>query len=376
MALGVDGQFFLSISLNGNTTFLNEEDLEELTIYEYAGNILPTFDLSFKSNDESIFKSLNEGNSLQVQVGKNSNNSVDISLFPSTLRTAKDGPDQRYYEIKGFAANIGYITNHNLQITTAKSGIEVALETAANNFSKVESNITKSNDSQKWIQHNISDKQFLNDVILHSDLGTSFPVYGITADNIFILNDLVDSLNQPFKWRLTKNPLKDNDIVYDSDTTVDSKAGFINSWIGYGKELKVINSDSGTVESVFEDPSVIMSMAKELDKSKDISRRFGGVRHKNGNVHANYWASFNHNLQSLANLSKIDNTLSFTDSFFPVKPLDIIMFNEESLSNSLQSGEENSGLYITSGVIRTYQMKRISTTLILNRESFNQVKNT
>lgn len=372
--LNVDGQFILTVNIDGNTTFLEAEDLSELTIYEYAGNILPTFDFNFRSNDPTILQKLNEGNSISIQTGKTLSDSIDISLYPSTLKTSKDGPDARYYEVKGFAASIGYITNHNLQITSAKSGLEVALELAAANFATVESNITKSLDSQKWIQHNITDKLFMNDVILHSDLSDSFPVYGITADNRFILKDLLKAIDGKHDWRFTKSPVKDNDIPYDSDVTIDSKSGFINNWIGYGKEVKVNNNITGAVDSVFEDPKIIMSMSKELDKSKEIIKRYGGTKAINDNVHEKYWSSYNHNLQSLANLSKIDNTLSFTDLFVPVKPLDVAMFTEESVTSDTQAGEEQSGFYIVSGVIRTYQMKRTSTVVILNREAFNNVR--
>ena len=375
MSIGVDGQFFLSFSLSGNSDFLEVEDLIELTIYEYAGNILPTFEFEFRSLDEDIFKLLNEGNSIDVQVGRSSQDSEDVQLFPSTLNTTKDGPDARYYKVTGFASSISYITNHNLQITAEKSAVEVAIEVGGNNFSKVISNIKKSNDKQKWIQPNISDKQFLNDVIMRADLGTSFPVFAITSDNSFIINDLEKSVLDGFKWRLTKNPISEKDISYDSDASLESQAGFINNWIGYGKELKVINSVSGETDLVFEEPKVIMAMAKELDKSSEISKRFGGSRYISDNVSETYWSAFNHNLQSLANLSKIDNTLSFTDEYFPVKPLDVVMFNEESNTNSTVSGEEQSGLYIVSGVVKTFQSKRMSTGLIMNREAFNQVKN-
>lgn len=373
--LGVDGQYILTISLNGNSEFLEPEDLEELTIYEYAGNILPTFELNFRSNDPRIFRYLNEGNSFSIQVGRSLNDSVDISLYPSTLKTAKDGPDARYYEIKGFAASIGYITNHNLQITAAQSGIATALQIANNNFSSVEGGLTTSNDSMKWIQPNITDKKFMNQLLLHSDLGSSFPIYAITADNRFILKDAQRAIQANTDWRFTKTQRSRNDIVYDSDVTIDSKAGFINNWIGYGKELKVINSVSGEVESVFEEPDVIMSMSNQLDKDQSIQQRFGGTKHINDNVHVNYWESYNHNLQSLANLSKIDNTLSFTDMYFPVSPLDLVFFSEESQENDLQTGEEQSGYYLVSGVVRTFQMKRISTVVIMNREAFNNVRN-
>lgn len=375
MSIGIDGQFYLSVNLGGNSDFIQVEDLIELSIYEYAGNILPTFELSFRSYDESIFKFLNEGNSISIQIGRTSGESEDVKLFPSSLDTAKDGANARIYKVSGFAASTDYITNHNTQITSMKSAIEVAIATASNSFPKVVSNITKSKDKQKWIQPSISDKQFLNDVILRSDLGSSFPVFAITSTGSFIINDLEKLLEAKFNWKLTKDKNKDNDIVYDSDVTIESQAGFINNWIGYGKELNVIDSVSGDDIKVFEDPKVIMSMSNTLDKSQTIKKRFGGSRFISDNVSSTYWSAYNHNLQSLANLSKIDNTLSFTDEYYPVKVLDIVMFNEESNSNDKMSGEEQSGLYIISGVIRTFQAKRMSTVLILNREAFNNVRN-
>jgi hypothetical protein len=379
MTISVEGQFFLSFNLEGEKDFIDVEDLIDLTTYEYAGNILPTFELEFTSTNSNILKLLNEGNSIKIQVGKSIDESEDVILFPSTLSTTKNGATGRYYKVAGFASSIGYITNHTVGISAAKSAVEMVTEVAVRNEFKTVSNIVKSDDSQKWIQCNTSDRQFLNDVLMRADLGTSFPVFAITLDGSFICHDLEKLIeskaNNKHDWRFSKVPLKENDIVYDTDVEIESKAGFINSWIGYGKELKVIDSVAGTVNTVFEEPKIIMSMSKELDKSKDINARFGGSRFISDNVASTYWSSYNHNLQSLANLSKIDNTLSFTNFYYPVKPLDIAMFYEESNIGNNYSGEEQSGLYIVSGVVKTFQAKTMSTVIILNREAFNGVKN-
>lgn len=375
MALSVDGQFHISFNLGGNTDFVKREDLIEFTVYEYAGNVMPTFELSFISGDDGILRKLNEGNTIEAQSGKVKEDVKGVTLFTSSLETTKAGTDRRIYKISGFAVKTDYIINHNLQITDEKSAIEIVVETALRNFEKVESNITKSDDKQNWIQHNISDRQFLNDVIMRADLGTSFPVTAITSDGTFIIHDL-EKLIETDKpdWRLTKNRTSKDDIIYDTDVSIESQAGFINNWIGYGKELKVINTIDGEVESVFEDPKIIMSMSNELDKSKTIEKRYGGSRSISDNVSSTYWSAFNHNLQSLANLSKIDNTVSFTNIYKPVRPLDIVNFSEESNKNDAASSEHSSGKYIVSGVVRTYQNNMTSTTLILNREAFNKVK--
>lgn len=377
MSLGVDGQYYLSISLDGNSDFIDKEDLDELTIFEYTGNVLPQFELNFISADESIFSRLNEGNSLDVRIGKTSSEAIEVILYPSTMKTAKDGATRRVYEIKGFCSSISYITNHNIKVSDKKSGIEVAIEVAKENSFETTGSIAKSKDKQNWVQYSISDKKFLNDTIMHSDLGTSFPVFAITADRKFIIKDIQKELKKKAKnpdWRFTKDALSPNDINYDADVIIESKAGFINSWIGYGKTLTEINSETGIVNNITEEPEIIMSLSNKLDKSIDVKDRFGGSRNISDNVHINYWKSYNHNLQGLANLSKIDNTLSFTDAFHRVVPADIVSFREESNSNEQMSGEEQSGTYIVSGVILSCQLSRIVTTVIMNREAFNNVR--
>jgi hypothetical protein len=116
-------------------------------------------------------------------------------------------------------------------------------------------------------------------------------------------------------------------------------------------------------------------LAKELDKATSITERYGGTQILSDNVHENYWNAYNHNLIQLANLSKIDCLLSFTDEYYEIKPLDLIMFNDKATEETSAAGEYTSGLYLCSKVVRKIESDRLLTTVMLNREAFNSVKN-
>lgn len=379
MAIGVDGQFIVQVKIGNNAEFIERDDFLGLTIIEEAGNVLPTFSLTFKSTDEDIISQLNENNLIELKMGRDLQSLQDIELSTTKLKTQKEGADFRIYEATGFASEIDYITEHTLNITDNVSGVEAALEVANKSFKRVTSNITKSADKQVWIQHNITGKRFVSNCLMHADVSNSFPAFALTAEGEFILKDVNKLLSAggiaPYDWRLVKEPTKRLiDIPFDSDYQITSKAGFINNWMGYGRETIVYDLITGKTEVVHEEPEVVLSLSKEVDKSSSISERYAGTQVQSDNVHGKYWESYNHNLMSLSNLSKVDVMTSFSNNYYPVKPLDLIMLNDKSTSNENVAGEYTSGIYIASKVVRQIEADMMVTTLVLNREAFNRVK--
>jgi hypothetical protein len=377
MSIGVEGQFYLRFKIGDNDDFLDRDDFFFFNVYEYAGNLLPTFEWSFRTQDESILKRLNEGNLLQAQYGRSREELRDVQLSISSLSPSKDGANFTVVTCNGYASQINYITNHNIQITGEQSGVETSIAVAQSNGFTVKGNVTKSADKQRWIQHNTSDKAFVNNCYMRSDIPNSAVSIAITADNLFVIKDLRADFERPknnrFDWKFTKNPSIESDIVYDSDGDFESQAGFINNWIGYGREIKLIDNVTGEVSSILEQPEVVLSLANKVDKLSSVNDRYGGSRYQSESVHSNYHESYNHNLIFLANLSKIENTVSTSDKFFGIKPLDLVMYSEEGTERVEQSSDYKSGLFVASGVVRNFQADRVNTTVILNREALNEV---
>lgn len=379
MAFGVKGQYFLNFKFGENSDFIDKEDLVDFTVFEYAGNLLPTFKLNFRTQDESVITRLNEGNNIQAQMGRTQDDLIDVTLNISSVKHSKDGSDFVYFETSGFASEIDYVTDHTLRITPEQSAIETIIQVANENGFTVDSNVQSSNDSQKWIQPNVSSKVFVNDTYMRSDLGDSALGLAITADGKFILRDILEHINRPssnrYDWKFTKNPQGPNEIAYSPEMYIESQSGFINNWLGYGRNIKLINNETGEVQNILDQPDVILALTNQLDKKPSISdQRYGGSRFQNTSVHENFWSSYNHNLIFLTNLSKIENVVHFGERFFLIRPLDLVMYAVESTASNKISSEYTTGLYMASGVIRKFQSNAASTSVILNREAFNNVR--
>lgn len=213
---------------------------------------------------------------------------------------------------------------------------------------------------------------------MHCNLPGSFPVYAITGDNKFILKDFkkyaASSARNP-KWNLVRQKTQDGDIVFDSDPSLQSQSGLMNNWLGYGRKLLSRGTETGIITEIIESSKVILSMSSEVDKKSSIETRFAGTDMTSDNVDESYWNNYYRNIQGLANLSRIELAVSYSNQYYNVLPLDIVMFNENSTSTENRYADYHSGLYIVSKVITSIVNRNLVTTLLLNREAVNMVSN-
>ena len=205
--IGVEGQYMFSFSLGGKKDFIEEAELKSFITIEKGGFSLPTFELEFGSNDESIIPLLNDGAPLNVQYGATRDNLTDVRLFINNFPTIKEGGTQRNYILSGFVHDITYLNQPRNQITAPRSGVDVAKEVAARYF-KVNGNATTSTERQRWIQARMTDAQFVKDCILHSlAKNNSFFGTAITTGGDFIVKDVIKYLRDTnYEWRFTQEP--------------------------------------------------------------------------------------------------------------------------------------------------------------------------
>lgn len=382
MAIGISGQYYCQFDINNSTSddfidFIDEEDLLSFTLIEEAGNILPTFELSFLTDDEDIFPLLNEGNDLEVKLGLTYNDSVSIALAVLKLDSIPQGNNFRMIVVSGVLSQIVYLTNPNLQITTKQSGIEAMIATAKKSFTIDKfSNITNSLDSQLWIQRNQSDRSFINTIWLHANLQPSFPAIGITSQNTFIIKDIKKDLLAPYRWRFTNKVINSNDIYYDGDPKITSNTGFINTWTGYGKQKLQYNIDDALDTSIQTIGQPVMALTNQLARRSGVTKLFDGVGVVNTNVDPNYWQTYLYNLTYLSLFSAVQLDLSFTNKFTPIQILDQVMYKDKSVSTpTTATSQFNTGKYYVSRVARTISAKNLNTVVTLCRESLNRIQN-
>lgn len=368
MPIGIDGQYAFMFSLPGKKDFLDIEQIEEFTIIEEAGNVLPTFELVFYTDDEDLLKLMNEGNDLLVSMGLDLNFGTDAKLILMKVEVTKISRSIRRIYINGVYSALKYLQSPVKKISDKKSGIEVITDVTKPYF-KQDMDPTTSKDSQYWIQGNVSDKKFVNDVWLHSDITDSYPLVGISMDGTFILRDAKGLIDTDYKWKFT--PIVENeskDIIYQGDPVFISNTGFINSLFGYGREKVIYDLEIGTESFELQDMAVLLSKSGAVRRA-EIEKTAGMSSVVNENVHSNYWTSYLKNITSLAVLSSTRLFISYSNVWRDTKILDLVMFTDVALTNADKASEYQSGLYVVSKVSRTLSKSMLSVSLILAREA-------
>lgn len=375
--IGVEGAYIYSFKIGGLDDFITESELASFTLIEEAGGVLPTFEMEFSGNVEEAIALLNETNRFEVSFGSKPDDMVSAPLSIQTKKITRMGATKRGFYLNGLYAASGYLQDSKVSISAKKSAIEVMLEKArSSGFSIHKDNLKKSLDSQVWIQPNISDRKFMTeDLWLHSDLGTGIPALGITSQGEFIIKDVkADGAKEP-KWKFTYNATKTNEITYDGDYVTLDNTGFINSWMGYGRQKIIYDLEEGTETTILTKPTPVASMTSKLAKSAEVSKKFSRPAMITDDMHPNYWASHNYNLTNLASLSSTKIILSFQGSYIPIKILDQVFFADDDVSQGgAVASNFNAGRYFVTKVARTLGNRQIATIVELCRESFNDIK--
>jgi hypothetical protein len=370
--IGVSGQYLFIFNLGDKKDFIEEADLIGFKCFEEAGNILPTFQLEFRTSDSEIPRYLNEGNELKVSVGKSLQDVETYKLLIQHTESGRQGQNKISCVVTGILSALKYHKN-NILITPKQDGITTIQQITSKNFIFDSNVISTGTDTMNWIQHGISDKKFINSVWMHTYIPDSFLAVGISMDNHFIIRDIKKKFQSGiFDWRLSSRVDTDKDISYDGDYTIQSKAGFINAWMGHKRIKPIYDLDSGEFSSVSQEIKPLIAITNKLMRRAEIESKNAEIGVTSSNVHSNYWKAYLANLSSLAIFSTVKISVSFQNQFKNVRVLDSVMFREVDTQNSQVSMEYSSGLYIVSKVGRILSNRQFLTVLELCRESNNQ----
>ena len=364
MAIEVQDKVIFIFSIGDYSDFIQENDLENFTIIEEAGNLLPTFRLSFATVHERVIPLLNEENMLKMQFGKDRQSLLDVPLYITSMSITHNATNKRFIVLTGLMQSIRYVVETHRYISPKLSAIEVMKLIASKTFVWEKNNLSKSLDSQVWIQPNITDKKFINELWMHAYLENSFVAIAITTDGYFIVKDIKEDLKVSPKWRFGI------DIPYDADILFETNTAFINSWMGYNRENLIYDLESGVSEELSVTASPIMAHIKKLP-STSVEKRFGGSLIKTENHHQNYYKAYYQNLVNLAYLNSVRLTISYQNFYLPMRVLDRASFTNFNVETN-EVSDFISGHYYITKIARNLTSRSFATTITLVRESLNQ----
>ena len=369
--IGLKGQYLFAFSIAGKNDFIQEADLQLFKVVEDAGNILPSFEFVFTLEDTSILRYLNEGNPLEMAMGEDDIAMTNINFRILNKQISKISQHKYLIRLTGLYDDMSYYTDCRINITDKVSGIEAIIDTAENHFG-IDTNVTKSQDQQYWVQSNVSNKMFINQVWMHSWLVNSFPAIGITSDGIFVIRDvkkLIKKLTtEDYAWKfISTDSTKPDELTFDQ-YKVESNTGFINLWVGYEREKEVLNLDTGVEGVITPSLNTMLSLSTDLDRMADIGTRASEFGVVNENVHPKYWVAYQQNLSYLSIFGSTKIVLQFTGKYANIRVLDLVLLRDMDLELK-QSEEYYSGAYLVTRVTRILENKNFITMIHLNRES-------
>lgn len=375
--LGSEGEYLFDCQIDDQRDFIEFQEVFFFRISEFSGGILPEFEMNFRTRNRTIIRLLHEGTLIKAKIGRTRNTLNDLSLFCTSYSADEDGAAYTRFNIVGFAANIDYMRSPVLKSYSSKSGVEAVLECAALNF-KIDSNITKSNDSQVWYQPNVTNKNFIDKTVYRSDLGQNFLAYAITQDGKFILRDIAKDLSDITpKWKFVNSKKNLNDqkeIAYVADATLSSNSGIINAMIGYGFDFSsYVAETEDKITALIQSKSILSNTNKVGGSTTSNRKQIIGIK-QNKNVHDNYNKSYHYNLTSLMNLSRVEIPFSIDSIYYAIRPLDKASFFGTGQTRTGAVNDQTAGLYYVTSVSRQIENRHFVTTVKLNRESINEVK--
>lgn len=373
--IGVEGQYVFQFSLESLKDFISEENLTVFQLIEEAGNILPVFRLEFVSYDDTLLTKIHEGNDLKVQFGKSLDDKdhlVDTNLIITKVSSERIGDSMRRYTLLGLYSAPEYLSENKMSISDKVSGFEAITKVAKIHFD-LDIQVGTSQDKQFWIQPNVPDKIFINQIWQHCKIGESVPLVGINVEGKFILTDLKKVAGESPKWTVAN---ENGDIQPDTGIEFVSNSGFLNHVFGYGMTGLQNNIEKGDFSELEIEPmKPILAQASGLDrKASIVSKRFGNIIPNVESTHDTYWESQRKNLANLAIFSSHKVKFSFERNFKKISVLDMMMIKDDSTEDRKISIEALSGNYVTTKVVRTLSSKNYITIIEACRECLSDIR--
>lgn len=369
----IKGQFRFVFSIGEFDDFLSSEQVETFTVIEEVGNVLPSFRLEIKLIEEDVIKVFNEGNVLKVSYGRDQDHMRSCELRVLRMDTYPDGDDFRRVLLSGLVDAVGWLNTSYCRYYQNKTSLDVIQEVGGEYFDVVLNGNT-ARDTMTWLQPGITNKRFINEVWLHSNIPDTVPLVGITADKRFIIRTTRQL--KEIDWRLVYSGLNGTtDIPYQSNYHVEVRSGFMNSWYGYGRDKKLFDWEMGNTVFENQQAEVFLAQARTLNRSSGVKTRFDNASFINDNVHDNYWAAFMRNLSYLVSGSSVKLMVRVVDYYFDVDILDSVIFLDRRQDDKKEEVIEFfSGRYVVGKVVRNLSNRQFTMGLELYREALNSGK--
>ncbi len=364
--IGISGQWEYDFSIDGNSDFLDPKNIKLFSCIEEIGNVIPAYKFVFEANDPKLLDYLKDKSVLTTSYGVNGNRTPSIDWTISKRRVNRSTEGKYFVTITGLLNVLPYITQHHIKVFDKLSSTDVMQKVLKKEFNTVNFNCDKFQDKQYWIQPNITNRRFIENLLRHSYKSDDFLVTYISMFNEFQAINAKKMMEQSPVATIGYN----QGTSFQSDYTFESRSGFIAGWMGKNRTRINNKFESGETEPI---TIKFDSFNPNDERNKDLGHRHSLDGIQTENHHTNYWKA---EVQNLAGKSYYSNNIievRYAESIIDaVKPMDIIQFMDDELdSNKKKACESTGGKWIVGKVVVDVNVKDLTKSLILYRPNNN-----
>lgn len=304
-----------TVDINNDDLYIDE--FISVTIEESSDLSLPICKLQFQTQRwEKVQQYSSPGFNVTVGLGKDS---IETNCKMKVFKK----------DVSNFRGNNNWIVNlwlsydsmdyYNKQRMNVFNGNSDKLR-SSETISKVATDlgftpeVEQSDDKMMWIQHNTSDRRFLEEVVTHGWFGEQKPtMYAARRDGKFIYKPITSLLTPKFSFGQA-----DDVDVPTEEQAIAEKSGFLTAWIGKERTIPYHSWEKGIDKEETHTPEQHMAGFVGMDENT----KFAAIGTLNENMHDNWYKAEGQNLQGRASLSASTTALTLHDKYKDIYALD------------------------------------------------------
>jgi len=292
----IKNEKFWTVDINDDDLYIDE--FISISIEEATDLSLPICKIRFQTSRwEKVQEYTSTGFKVKIGMGKDSiETSCNMKVFKKDVQTYR-GNDHWMVSIWLTYDSMDYYNKHRMNVFNSHSDKLRSSEVVSKVVTDLgfTPEVEQSDDKMLWLQYNLSDRKFLEEVVTHGWFGDNKPtMYGARRDGKFIYKPVTSLLTPKFSF----GQGDDVDIPTE-DQTVANKDGFLTAWLGKERIIPYHNWEKGLDKEETHTPEQHMAGFVGMDEST----KYATIGSLNENMHENWYKAEGQNLQGRASLS-------------------------------------------------------------------------
>ena len=357
--INIQNQAVVEFTL-GSYTLKSVHEFKGLLISETVGLGIPIFQITLRQNNFKLYNEIKVGRNCTIKFGHTIETLNQFNFVVVNYSYGQITNEGALLTISGMLDVRDFITQPKTDFFNNKATYQVL---GALNFVKPKINYI-SDDTQIWLRPNITEKEFAEELLLHSHIPDSFVIFGLNIKKELIVYDAKKKFAEEPKTTFINKPSQSPPSIVSYDNfTLESDNAIINHFLTDRVQPIQTNTD-WKINYITADTKAINGK----NYYEVANKRMLPPKIDCGNCHGNYYNAEIYNLTKWSQLLNHNIYLTITQAFLTEDDLTLLDKVKLTQNHSQYKGLDNiSGDYIigqkeymfsTTSVMQKFRLNR------------------